>query len=143
MSTTWDARELQVVGLRFWTRETRDLCSIDVNDRIKISLRGAEKGEVPQVWTPPRDQLVRHREGSFFPSRELFQACGAPNGQVAVVPRYHEAFGMSLLSFKKDLATTGGELSSARPVLNVGRVIRADSRVPVVKIVVGSETAAE
>ena len=54
----------------------------------------------------------------------------------------NEAFGMSLLSFEKDLAPSGGELFGST-IVNVGRCHKADSRVPVVKIVVGEETAAE
>ena len=41
---------------------------------------------------------------------------------------------MSLLSFEKDLAPSGGELFGST-IVNVGRCHKADSRVPVVKIV--------
>ena len=50
----------------------------------------------------------------------------------------NEAFGMSLLSFEKDLAPSGGELFGAT-IVNVGRCHKADSRVPVVEIVVVEE----
>ena len=49
---------------------------------------------------------------------------------------------MSLLSFEKDLAPSGGELFGST-IVNVGRCHKANSRVPVVKIVVVEETAAE
>ena len=49
---------------------------------------------------------------------------------------------MSLMSFEKDLAPSGGELFGAT-IVNVGRCYEADSRVLVVKIVVVEETAAE
>ena len=52
----------------------------------------------------------------------------------------NEAFGMSLLSFEKDLAPSGGELFGST-IVNVGRCHKADSRVPVVEIVVVEETA--
>ena len=42
----------------------------------------------------------------------------------------NEAFGMSLLSFEKDLAPSGGELFGST-IVNVGRCHKADSRVPV------------
>ena len=41
---------------------------------------------------------------------------------------------MSLLSFEKDLAPSGGELFGST-IVNVGRCHKADSRVPVVEIV--------
>ena len=51
---------------------------------------------------------------------------------------------MSLLSFEKDLAPSGGELFGST-IVNVGRCHKADSRVPVVEIVsfVAERTLAE
>ena len=54
----------------------------------------------------------------------------------------NEAFGMSPMSFEKDLAPSSGELFGAA-IVNVGRCHKADSRVPVVKIVVIEEADAE
>ena len=75
-----------------------------------------------------------------FSSGGLIQACGGKNGRLR--RSANEAFGMSLLSFEKDLAPSGGELFGST-IVNVGRCHKADSRVPVVEIVVVEETAAE
>ena len=62
----WDTRELHLVSLDYGG-ETREVGAIDVN--IDQDLRCVkQKKEVPQVWTPPREGLVRHRGGSFFPA---------------------------------------------------------------------------
>ena len=54
----------------------------------------------------------------------------------------NEAFGMSSMNIEKDQAPSGGELFGAT-IVNVGRCHEADSRVPVLVVVVVEETAAE
>ena len=61
-----------------------------------------------------------------FSSGGLIQACGGKTGGCG--RSANEAFGMSLLSFEKDLAPSGGELFGST-IVNVGRCHKADSRV--------------
>ena len=65
-------------------------------------------------------------EGRFF-QRRVDPGLRRQNGRLR--RSANEAFGMSLLSFEKDLAPSGGELFGAT-IVNVGRCHKADSRVP-------------
>ena len=120
--------------------ETREVGAIDVNIDQDLVAREAEKGGTPGMDAAARGACAASWSGRFFQRRV---DPGLLEAKRAVARRSaNEAFGMSLLSFEKDLAPSGGELFGST-IVNVGRCHKADSRVPVVKIVVGEETAAE
>ena len=88
----------------------------------KIWLREAEKGGTPGMDAAARGACAA--SWSFvFSSGGLIQACEPKRAVAAFRER---SVRMSLLSFEKDLAPSGGELFGST-IVNVGRCHKADS----------------
>ncbi len=136
MSTTLDTRELHLVSLDYGG-ETREVGAIDVNIDQDLVARSRKRG-YPRYGRRRERGLCGIVERRFF-QRRVDPGLRRQNGRLR--RSANEAFGMSLLSFEKDLAPSGGELFGSTIVPSAGD--KADSRVPVVEIVVVEETAAE